>query len=50
MQFRAEMYNVFNSPQFSNPDSNPNDGTFGEINSTREFSEREIQFALKLMF
>jgi carboxypeptidase family protein len=50
MQFRAEMYNIFNSPQFANPDSNPNDGNFGEINSTREFSEREIQFALKLMF
>ncbi len=50
MQFRAEMYNVFNSPQFTNPDYNPNDGNFGEINSTRAYSEREIQFALRFTF
>lgn len=51
MQFRAEAFNVLNHPQFVNPDSSVNDGTsFGVINGTREFSERQIQFAFRFMF
>ncbi|MGA8763278.1 MAG: hypothetical protein WB562_10480, partial [Candidatus Sulfotelmatobacter sp.] len=51
-EFRAEFYNIFNTPQFANPDSNFADfgGNYGTINSTREFSEREIQFALRFTF
>jgi hypothetical protein len=51
-EFRAEFYNIFNTPQFANPDSNAADfpGNYGTINSTREFSEREIQFALRFTF
>lgn len=51
MQFRAEGFNILNHPQFVNPDSNVNDGSnFGVITSTREFSERQIQFAFRFMF
>jgi hypothetical protein len=52
LQFRTEGYNVLNSPQFSNPDTNLSDGanTFGTIRSTRAFSERQIQFALRITF
>jgi hypothetical protein len=50
MQFRAEMFNLFNTPQFTNPDNNYGDSNFGWINSTRQYSEREIQFALRFTF
>jgi hypothetical protein len=59
-EFRAEFYNLFNTPQFTNPDSNLGDfsfsgsgaytGNYGTINSTRAYSEREIQFALRFTF
>src|SRR5215813_5671466 len=51
MQFRAEGFNILNHPQFVNPDSNVNDGSnFGVITSTRQFSERQIQFAFRFTF
>jgi hypothetical protein len=51
MQFRTEVFNVLNHPQYVNPDQNVNDGTsFGVINNTREFSERQIQFAFRFTF
>ncbi len=51
MQFRAEGFNILNHPQYVNPDSNVNDGSsFGAINNTREFSERQIQFAFRFTF
>ena len=51
MQFRTEVFNVLNHPQYVNPDQNVNDGTsFGVINTTRQFSERQIQFAFRFTF
>jgi hypothetical protein len=51
LQFRTEVFNVLNRPQFANPDSNVNDGSnFGVINGTRQFSERQIQFAFRFTF
>jgi hypothetical protein len=52
LQFRTEGYNILNTPQFTNPDANVSDGpaNFGIIRATRAFSERQIQFALKIMF
>jgi hypothetical protein len=51
MQFRTEIFNVLNRPQLVNPDANVNDGSsFGVINGTRQFSERQIQFAFRFTF
>jgi hypothetical protein len=47
--FRAEFYNAFNHPQFSNPDSNFTSPTFGVISST-SVNPRVAQLALKFAF
>lgn len=49
-ELRAEVYNVTNTPQFTNPDGNPNDGTFGRVTATREYSERQMQMAIRFLF
>jgi hypothetical protein len=57
VQFRAEMFNLANTPQFSIPDNNLQDaaslggnGNFGKITSTQVASERHVQFSLRLQF
>ena len=51
LQFRAEFFNIFNHPSFGLPDNTVTDSNFGVITSTAlPDSNREIQFALKLMF
>jgi len=50
LQFRAEGTNVANTPQFSTPDNNQSDSTFGKVTGTQAGSERHIQFALRLQF
>ncbi len=52
LELRAEAYNIMNTPQFGNPDLNWSDGpdNFGIIRSTRPFSERQLQFAVRLSF
>ena len=57
LQFRGEMFDIFNHPDFGNPGLTftPTSTTFGKITSTRfptgDFgSARQIQFALKLLF
>jgi hypothetical protein len=49
IQFRAEFFNAFNTPQFSNPGTNTQTATFGKITST-SVTPRLIQFALKYRF
>lgn len=49
IEFRAELFNVFNHTQFYNPDGNISDGTqFGQVTEAKE--PRLVQFALKLFF
>ncbi|MHB8502264.1 MAG: TonB-dependent receptor [Candidatus Acidiferrales bacterium] len=64
LQFRAEIFNIFNHPNFNAPgfggngvvaisgSGSFNNSTFGEIGSTRDapYDPRQIQFALKLYF
>ena len=49
-ELRAEAFNVTNTPQFTNPDSNVGDGSFGQISGTRQYSERQLQMAVRFTF
>jgi hypothetical protein len=54
LEFRAELFNIFNHAQFSTVDGNFSDGypqqggTFGTVIRARD--PRIVQFALKLLF
>jgi hypothetical protein len=49
MQFRAELYNIWNHAQFYSVDGNITDGpTFGLAQKVRD--PRQVQFALKFLF
>jgi hypothetical protein len=49
VDFRAELFNLFNHSQFFNPDGNSTDGAqFGQVIQARD--PRLVQFALKLFF
>jgi hypothetical protein len=55
LQFRGEIFDIFNHANFGNPSLTVGSSTFGQILSTRfpvgDFgSSRQIQLALKLMF
>jgi len=49
LQFRAESFNVFNTPHFGDPNASRNSGAFGSITS-QAGNPRIMQFALKLMY
>jgi hypothetical protein len=54
LQFRTEFFNVFNTPQLTVPNTDlgnldPING-FGTIRSTQAYSNRQIQFGLRLEF
>ncbi|MCZ6515519.1 MAG: hypothetical protein O6850_06615 [Acidobacteria bacterium] len=48
LQFRFELFNAFNTPHFGVPGSSLGGGGFGIASATG--SDRELQFALKLLF
>ena len=50
VQFRAEFFNFFNTPRFSQPASNFTSANIGRITSTVGQSARQVQLALRLSF
>jgi hypothetical protein len=49
VQFRAEVFNLFNRPQFGPPGSSLGTAQFGVV-SSQVNNPRLIQFGMKLMF
>jgi len=50
-ELRGEFFNLFNTPQFNQPDGNLNDGNkFGQVTSLRFDSQREVQLSLRVSF
>jgi len=50
MQFRAEGFNVANTPQYGTPNNNRQDNAFGTITSTAAGTERKFQLSLRFQF
>lgn len=50
IEFRSEFFNLFNTPQFNPPSGSIGSPSAGTISSVRGGSNRQIQFALKLLF
>ena len=50
-QFRAEMFNLTNTPQFNTPNVDLNNASaFGTFQGTRLATNRQIQLGLRLSF
>ena len=51
LEFRAQAYNIANSPHFANPITNVNSANFGQYTSTLPFAgARTLQLGLRLTF
>ena len=55
LQFRAEGFNLSNTPHFANPTGNANSANFGKILSTQSAADavgrsREVRLGLRLGF
>ena len=51
IQFRAEAFNISNTPSFANPNATIGNGQYGQITGLNvNYTPREFQFVLKLLF
>jgi hypothetical protein len=48
--FKAESFDVTNTPQWSNPTANVNDAGFGQVTSVISTSNRTIRFSGRISF
>lgn len=49
-QFRAEFFNITNTPQFGWPNTTVGSTTFGQVTATTNVPPRNVQFGLKVEF
>jgi hypothetical protein len=49
-QFRAEMFNFTNTPQFGRANTTVGDGNFGRVSGTTNVGPRNIQLGLRIQF
>lgn len=49
-EFRGEFFNLFNTPQFGQPNGDITSGDFGKVTGTRFNSQRQVQLGLRLTF
>lgn len=49
-EFRGEFFNLFNTPQFAQPNGDISSGDFGKVKSTRFNSQRQVQLGLRVWF
>ncbi len=51
LELHGDAFNVFNTPQFTNPGSNVSDAqTFGKVTGVQAYSNRQIQLAARFVF
>lgn len=50
LMIRAEAFNLTNHPQYQNPNTDITSANFGQITSTLQSSERQLQGVVRLMF
>ena len=50
LELHGDAFNLFNTPEFTNPNSNLTGGNFGQIEGTQVYSNREIQLAARFTF
>ncbi len=50
LQFRAEAFNISNTPQYGRADTNITDGAFGTVTGTTNVGPRTLQMALKIYY
>ena len=50
VELRVEGFNIFNTPQYSQPNNVVGDPNFGKITGTRLNTERQVQLAVRYLF
>jgi len=50
LELHADAFNLFNTAEFTNPNSNVTGGNFGQVEGVQVYSNREIQLAARFTF
>ncbi|MGA7342776.1 MAG: carboxypeptidase-like regulatory domain-containing protein, partial [Terracidiphilus sp.] len=50
LELHGDAFNLFNTAEFTNPNSNVTGGNFGQVEGTEVYSNREIQLAARFTF